>query len=185
MMFSSGLRRRAMRIVSVSAVLTVLTASGLAAPAQSTDKAAEPAAAKPPAWTVTCSNANAQAKLRCSLQQTLFVAASGQRVMSMTLERDIQDATRIQASLLLPHGIFLADGVAVWVDDGEKKTIAISHADANGAYAVFEFDSSLAAAFGKGKVFRVATRPLGGKELIIELDLAGFSAAYSILMRDF
>jgi invasion protein IalB len=174
-----------MRIVSVTAVLAALTAPGFGAPAQSTDKAAEPAASKPPAWTVTCSNANAQAKLRCSLQQSLFVAASGQRVLSMTLERDIQDAARVQASLLLPHGIFLADGVAVWVDDGEKRTIPISHADANGAYAVFEFDRSLAAAFGKGKVFRVSTRPIGGKELIIELDLAGFSSAYSIMMRDF
>jgi invasion protein IalB len=182
MMFRGGVQVRAWQTASAMAALSAMLTAG--ALAQSDSKADGTAGAKAPAWTVTCSNANAQAKLRCAMQQNLFVAASGQRIMSMTLERDAQDASRVQAQLMLPHGINLADGVAVWVDEGEKKTVPISHADANGAYAVFEFDRALATAFGQGSVFRVATRPLGGQDLIIELDLAGFSAAYAILMKD-
>jgi invasion protein IalB len=105
--------------------------------------------------------------------------------MTMTLERDLKEPSRVQARLMLPHGIFLAEGVSIWVDDGEKKTVPISHGDANGSYAVFAFDADLSSACAKGSVFRVATKPIGGEDLVIELDLTGFAASYALLTKEF
>src|SRR5690606_35787543 len=132
-------------------------------------------------WVVTCSNANAEAKLRCVMQQTLFVSGTGQRVLGVTIARDAQKPDVIAATVQSPHGINLAEGVSYWIDDGQPTKIPVSHADANGSYARFVIDRTLAASLRKGSVFRVATKPLAGEELIIELSLSGFSAAFDIL----
>jgi invasion protein IalB len=168
-----------------SALLALSMMSASAALAQSGNETNQASKPKLPAWIVTCSNANAEAKLKCSMQQSLFVTASGQRVMTMTLERDPKEPSRVQARLMLPHGIFLAEGVSIWVDDGEKKKIPVSYGDANGSYAQFTVDATLTSALAKGSVFRVATKPIGGEDLVIELDLTGFAASYALLTKDF
>lgn len=145
--------------------------------------AAKPGAEAPklPQWIVSCSNGNAQAAFRCAMQQTLFVSKTGQRVLSMTVEKR---GKVYGATLLLPHGINFANGVTWGIDDGEKSQVAISNADQNGSYASFDLTEGQIAALKKGSIMRVATQPMSGENLNIELTLAGFGDAFAILERN-
>jgi invasion protein IalB len=147
------------------------------------ETAAKPGAEAPklPQWIVSCSNGNTQAVFRCAMQQTLFVSKTGQRVLSMTIEKG---GKGYGAALLLPHGINFANGVTWGIDDGEKSQVAISNADQNGSYARFELTEAQIEAMKKGSILRVATQPMSGENLNIELTLAGFGDAFAILERN-
>ena len=88
------------------------------------------------------------------------------------------------ATLLLPHGINFAGGVTWGIDDGEKSQVAISNADQNGSYAIFDLTNGQVEALRKGSILRVATQPLTGENLNIELTLAGFGDAFAIIERN-
>lgn len=145
--------------------------------------AAKPAGEVPklPQWIVTCSNGNTQAVFRCAMQQTLFVSKTGQRVLSMTVEKGEKGYV---ATLLLPHGINFASGVTWGIDDGEKSQIAISNADQNGSYASFVLSEAQIGSMKKGSILRVSTQPISGENLNIELTLTGFGNAFAILERN-
>ena len=169
-----------MKSAACAAVWAMMLASGAAFGQD--DKAAKPAAEPVlPQWIVTCSNANKDAVLRCAMQQTLFVSKTGQRVLSMTVEKR---GDAYGATLLLPHGINFAKGVTWGVDDGEKSQVAISNADQNGSYAGFELSAAQIDSLKKGSILRVATQPMSGENLNIELTLAGFGNAFAILERN-
>lgn len=173
-------RMRLMKAACRTAVAGMLLMSGTAF-AQNEAPAKAPEAPKLPQWIVSCSNGNTDAAFRCTMQQTLFVSKTGQRVLSMSIEKR---GKGYAATLLLPHGINFANGVTWGIDDGEKSQVAISNADQNGSYAGFELTEAQIGALKKGSIMRVATQPLSGENLNIELTLAGFGDAFAILERN-
>lgn len=166
---------------AIGAVVAGMIAASGSAVAQTEAPAKQPEAPKLPQWIVSCSNGNAEAAFRCAMQQTLFVSKTGQRVLAMTINKH---AKGYAATLLLPHGINFANGVTWGVDDGEKSQVAISNADQNGSYASFELSEAQIGSMKKGSILRVATQPLTGENLNIELTLAGFGDAFAILERN-
>ena len=136
------------------------------------------APAQLPAWILSCSNANAGGVFQCAMEQTLYVSATSQRVVSLRLARTAEDKARTVATLSLPHGILLTEGVTFWVDDGPKTVAAITRADAAGSYGSFQFEDDLASAFKKGVVLHVSAKSLNGEDFVVDLSLSGFSAAY-------
>ncbi|AKI00511.1 Invasion protein B, involved in pathogenesis [Hoeflea sp. IMCC20628] len=135
-----------------------------------------------PAWIVSCSNANSAGAFNCTMEQTLFVSSSGQRLLAMKLVRNPSDRAQVVATLSLPHGILLDEGATFWVDDGAKSVATISHADASGSYATFQLEPKLADALRRGKVFNISAKSLDGEDFVFGLSLVGFSAVYDILM---
>lgn len=167
-------------------VRTAIAATGavcLALPAFAQDSKSNQVNTKPklPQWIVSCSNANAEAKLLCQMQQTLFISSTGQRVLSVTIEK-IGKVHR--ATMLLPHGIDLTKQVLWAVDDGEKSALSVASADQNGSYFGFELTNDAIASLSAGKTLRVETQPLTGEELKIELSLSGFASAFEILQKN-
>jgi invasion protein IalB len=163
----------------VLALAALLAASPAFAQAAKSDKPAE--TPKLPQWVVSCSNGNKESAFRCVMQQTLFVTQTGQRVLSMTIEKR---GKGYGATLLLPHGINFASGVTWSIDDGEKTKVAVSNADQNGSYAFFDLPEAQIGAMRKGSILRVATQPLTGENLNIELTLVGFGDSFAILERN-
>ena len=152
-------------------------------PGLARSQSVNPAGDRPqlPSWIVNCSNANPQAELRCAMTQNLQLSSTGQRVLTISIERR-NDQPR--ATLLLPHGIDLVRGVRYAVDGGEQRVAVITHADQNGSYASFAIDTGLLEAMRKGAILRVVAAPLSGEELVIELTLSGFSSAWAMLERN-
>ncbi|MCY0095167.1 invasion associated locus B family protein [Hoeflea ulvae] len=140
------------------------------------------AAASLPAWIVSCSNANSAGVFQCAMEQTLFVAASGQRLLAMKLVRNPSEPDQIVATLSLPHGILLDQGVTFWVDEGPKSVATISHADASGSYATFPLDAKLSDPLRKGSKLKISAKSLDGEDFVFELSLDGFSKTHDIMM---
>ena len=137
--------------------------------------------AKLPAWIVSCSNANAEGKLGCRAEQTLNLASTGQRIASVTFQRDGSDGGQLKAVAQLPHGIQLQLGMTYWVDEGERQTVAILQADQNGSYATVIVNAELETALKNGAMLRLLTKPVSGQDLVLELPLTGFTAALGAL----
>lgn len=153
---------------------------GSLAPAQDKgDKpTASPAAAETPAqpWTVNCTSAGAQAEMVCTLSQFLVVKDSGQRVLTaVVMKRD----GKVLLNLGLPHGLNLPKGVTVWIDEGAKATYPILTADQKGSYATVPLEAPFVEAMKKGTTLHVAVSAFTGNELVLQLSLAGFTAAFA------
>ena len=130
-----------------------------------------------PIWQVACSNQNVTGRLLCRTEQALFVTKTRQRIIGVAFEVNNDKALPLKARIHLPHGIKLAAGVQLWVDDGKKRPLEITYADADGSYAVFPVDEALAAELKKGQILRMQVEALAGNKTIFELKLEGIAAA--------
>lgn len=171
---------KAVRAVLLGCILVGMTATASAAVETETDQTAQKTAApRPalPAWAVTCSNQNAAGKLRCKMEQSLFVAKTRQRIVGVAFEGSGDKKQFLNAKVHLPHGIKLKSGLHLWVDEGEKRGVDISYADSDGSYALFPIDESFIGELKKGKVLRLQVEAMSGKNTIFELKLDGVSDA--------
>lgn len=137
--------------------------------------AARPAQAQQP-WQVNCSSAGANEPLRCQMSQTLVSQNTGQRVLAAVIVRK-PDENSFSITFGLPHGLYLPDGVQVWVDDGERLANQITTADQNGSYSQLDISASLLEAMRRGALLNVAVTSATRDEVILQLSLAGFSAS--------
>jgi invasion protein IalB len=158
--------------------LSVMSISTVSAVETSTETAQD-AQKKPalPAWLVTCSNQNTAGKLFCKAEQALFVAKTRQRIVGVVIDRNGEGNQVLKAKVHLPHGVKLAAGLKLWIDDGEKRAVDITFADADGSYAVFPIDEKLAGEIKTGKILRLQVEAMAGKATVFELKLDGISNA--------
>lgn len=172
-----------MRASFLRSALVAVAVHSLVMPAFAQDDKGNKAGAGPklPQWIVNCSNGNTESAFRCQMQQTLFIASTGQRVLAVTIEKQ---GSAYRATMLLPHGIDLSKSVVWSIDDGEKSQLSVASADQNGSYFGFDLTKAAIEAMSSGNTLRVETKPLSGEELKIELSLSGFAKAFGILERN-
>jgi invasion protein IalB len=176
----SQLRKSKLKFLIGGIIAAALLSGG--AFAQKSDKTPRAGAeAKLPAWIVSCSNANTDAKLICRAEQSLNLASTGQRIASVVFQRDATDSGQLKAIAQLPHGIQLTQGLTFWVDEGERQTVAIIQADQNGSYATIIVTPDLEENLKNGAMLRLLAKPVSGQDLVLELPLAGFTAALGAL----
>lgn len=168
------LRSTVGKLLAVAATVAFLAQSVAPALAQDAPAPAQPTAG----WTVNCAGAAGQADLVCTLVQTLVVKENGQRVLAAVVVRR-QDG--LVLNLGLPHGLDLAKGVDLSIDEGERARHPIVTADEKGSYAMIALDDALLAALKKGRLLNVAVSAYGGDEIILRLSLAGFTAGLARL----
>ncbi|MCU0831473.1 MAG: invasion associated locus B family protein [Rhizobiaceae bacterium] len=132
-----------------------------------------------PAWIVTCSNANPSAIFACIMQQSLQMQDTGQRIASVTIRKDGEQAFAI---IQLPHGVSLSAGVDVSVDDGPVAKLPIESADQNGSYARLLMDDATSKAMRAGTILRIVATSMTGEQLKLEMSLSGFSKSQDILL---
>lgn len=131
----------------------------------------------PRPWIVNCSTQNATGDLLCNMSQILSSRESGQRVLAAVIFREGGAGGPVMMRLGLPHGIRLLDGATIWVDSGQRSTHAIATADQNGSYATVPLEGPIVAALRAGRILNVMVKASGGEEIVLQLSLAGFSAA--------
>lgn len=131
-----------------------------------------------PSWTVSCSSSGAQGQLVCSLSQIILLKDSGQRVLSVTVG---PEKSGLVLKLGLPHGLSLAKGVDIWIDKAKRQNHPIVTADQKGSYAMIPLDDGMVGALKQGTVLNVAVTAFAGSELVLQIPLAGFTAAFAKL----
>jgi invasion protein IalB len=141
--------------------------------------AQEAAAAPPvPTWTINCSGDASQAKLACTLTQTLIMKDKGQCVLTAVVTNN--DGKPL-LNLGLPHGLSLAKGVDIWIDEAARQNFPIVTADQKGSYAIIALKDTFINAMKQGKLLNVAVTAFAGNEIILQLSLNGFSAGFARL----
>lgn len=143
--------------------------------AQTSARDARPAGNQPP-WVVNCVSHSAKEPVNCEMSETLASKNTGQRVVTAVVTKK-QGAAGYTLRLVLPLGLYLPQGASVSVDQGAKSKYPIVTADQNGSYANGDISSELLGAMKKGADLNVAVKSAGGKDIVLQLSLAGFSAA--------
>ncbi len=172
------------RFASLAAVAVILLAQGAVFPAAADDKAAAGKAAKAETaaapnlqpWMVSCASAGADDALACTVSQTLIAKQTSQRVLTVTVAKDPASGELV-ATLGLPHGLLLTEGVDVFVDDGKPTRFPIVTADQNGSYAKVPLDGTRLGELKHGSILNIRVRSASNAEIVMQISLAGFTAA--------
>lgn len=169
----AGRRGPARGVLRLGVPLMVLA---LCLPATAQQKEAAPP--KPAqSWTVNCAS-GANGELACALSQVMVVKDSGQRVLTVSV---LKEQGGIIMRLSLPHGLDLPKGVDVWIDEAPRKNNPIVTADKSGSYAVIALTDAMIAELKQGTQLNVAVTAFAGKEIVLQLSLAGFTAGFAKL----
>ena len=175
-MFSSTRRnatcRRAAGAGALWLALSIVTGSAFAEDA----KPAEPKPAEANPWVVNCTSGSASADLQCQASQNLTESKTGQRVLTVTIRRQT-DQAGLAMLLALPHGLFLPAGASYQIDAGKKVSVVIQTSDQNGAYAAAPLTPELITAMKAGTNLNIGMESVTRKPVTIPVSLAGFTAA--------
>ncbi len=161
--------------VAILAVAVLLTSGHAQTPAASPESA-EQAGPTPPEWVVTCTPGSDPEKTTCQMEQVLFVAETGQPLVSAVI-RPHAEEQRMAMLLWLPHGLYFPHGLSIAIDRGEAMTVAIQTSDQKGAYAALPLTDELVSGMKLGKTLNIAMRFVDGRDEVVPLTLKGFAAA--------
>ena len=134
-------------------------------------------------WAVNCQPSAKSKKLVCMLSQSIVVAKSRQKFVMVSVrpwEDDKAPATHVMV-LQLPHGLALASGAAIQVDDKKLDKLAIFTSDAQGVYARIGVTEALLLSLRKGSTMKVNFAARNGRKIIVLISLKGFSASFAKL----
>lgn len=176
---------RARTALAAAMVGTTVVATALPVSAQTPkdSRVAEPAQqqANPQPWSIACSGRGNSAELACTASQTLVAKNTGQRALAVSISRNTQAAGGYLARVSLPHGVSLPDGIELGIDQAQRTKHVIAVADQNGSYAVVPLDEARINAMKRGSILNVRVKGTTGDEVILQLSLAGFTAALAKL----
>lgn len=148
------------------------------APAAEAPAAGAPAAG--PSWLVSCTNSGEGGAMRCTMSQSVVLAASGQRLLTAEIQRRT-DAEGAVMQVTLPHGLFLPAGVAMAVDGEALDPLVVQTCDPNGCYAGLAMPPELIARFEAGSGLAFAIEDLKRRRIEMTLRLDGFAEAWANL----
>ena len=135
----------------------------------------KPGAAKPRSgWLVQCTDAGSG--LRCSASQSLILAKTRQRVLTVTVQRD--ETGKMSVLYRAPLGLFLPAGIAVTLDDKKPTTLPFQTCNAQGCFAAAVLSDNQLAGMRKGKALNVVFQNLKKKPITLSIRLQGFDEAH-------
>lgn len=156
-------------------VAPVFAQTPAAPPEASSEPLAEPDSAAPE-WVVTCAPSADQTRTTCQMEQILFLAETGQPLVSAVVRPQAEDS-RMAMLLSLPHGLYFPQGLTITIDGGESTNVAIQTSDQKGAYAALPLTDELVTAMKLGKTLKISMRFADGRDTEVALTLNGFTAA--------
>lgn len=115
----------------------------------------------------------------CEMVQQLTQRDSGQRVLTMGLQRTADGGTAM--TVIAPFGILLRDGVTIRVGDDDLFQLEFLTCMSNGCIANADLGSDAVAAMERGSAATVRMSTLQGQALDLEISLMGFTAAMNRL----
>jgi invasion protein IalB len=120
--------------------------------------------------------------MQCRMSQELFVAGSGKKILTVTIDSPpkVQDAATML--FILPHGLYLPAGTTIKIDDGEERKLEIQTSDANGVYAGVALEEPMLTAVKRGRKIMLSMTDTNRKTLNIPIGLEGFTAAFARIM---
>ncbi len=169
--------------VAVSCVVFAVGFTGRPAPAaQSDTEATTEIVRQDPAWAFNCERAADGSEHSCQISQYVSVRETGQRIVSVVVQRDADTAT-VHMLLALPHKIHLPSGVGLSVDEGTQALFEIETCDERACYATMVINDTFVGHMASGATLAVTFKNLMQKPVTVPVPLGGFEPAFELLPR--
>lgn len=133
-------------------------------------------------WTVQCATAQAEgqpAQRQCQMSQELLQQESRQRMMLFAVTKGETDP---KATLILPFGLLLSEGVRIEVAEKELARGAFRTCFPAGCIVEVDLPAAAIAQLQAGETASVFMTAVTGQSVKTDLSLKGFSAAYKRLL---
>lgn len=148
-----------------------------AAPAAAAPAAAAPAAAPKPTdnWLKVC-DPLADGKKACIMRQV--VLANGQFLGSFLLRDDPGQESRLLAVAAVPLGVLLPFGLTWQIDGGKPVRVPFMLCDPQSCATQLVINEAYVNSLKKGGKLKLTAKNRQNKDLVIDINLAGFTAVY-------
>ncbi|OQM76556.1 invasion associated locus B [Pseudaminobacter manganicus] len=133
------------------------------------------------AWTVQCANQSQGEKSRrlCQMSQELLQQKTRQRVLTFAIGMTAEGS---KATLILPFGLLLSDGVRVQIAEEVVLQGAYRTCLPSGCLAEIEFPKEVVEKFETAEAASVLMTANSGQPVKTDISLKGFSSAYRRLV---
>jgi invasion protein IalB len=132
-------------------------------------------------WVVTCTTATAGHK-SCMMTQTLASEKLGKTVSVFTVGRD--HAGKLKASIRVPVGVSLPDGVLVDIASGDRFKVPYSACHRVGCFAPFDLSEPLLGKMRKATKISALVQSASRQPLALNFSARGFPAAYERYVQE-
>lgn len=152
--------------------------TGAAPPATAAQPQAAPQVA---AWSVSCTDRTADAKLSCEMTQSVIEAQSQTQLLLLSVKPTSAGGG---TALLIRafHGVYIPSGLTVRVDKGNPTPLAFQKSDQLGLYAALPLSSALVTDLKRGKEITITLELNKGEPLNIVALLTGFGQSYDKIL---
>ncbi len=164
-----------------AAVLAACLVAG-SATAQSNDEGPSQISETYRDWRVICvaaEDGTGTAGRQCEMSQQLTLTETGQRVLSLAVQRQPDGAPR--ATFVAPFGLRLADGLVIEVNGAAVQAMGFLTCMPDGCIAAALLEDATMAALRAGTSADIRLTALSGETLAPQVSLLGFTAAWNRL----
>ena len=131
----------------------------------------------PSKWITKCTAPKRETAAHCTIQQTIIVTKTRQRLLSFTVKVP-SDAPLPAMMIQLPLGLFLPAGIKVQIDKQFPQKFKIQTCNSEGCFAGSAISKDMLASMIRGKRLTVKFRDLAKKKITVPVVLEGFGESY-------
>ncbi len=128
-------------------------------------------------WITKCAAPKGKTAAHCTIQQTIIVSKTRQRLLSFTVKVP-SDAPLPALMIQLPLGLFLPDGIKVQIDKHFPQQLEIQTCNSEGCFAGSAISSDMLASMIRGKRLTITFSNLAKKKITVPVVLEGFGQSY-------
>ena len=128
-------------------------------------------------WITKCTAPKKETAAYCTIQQTIIVSKTRQRLLSFTVKVP-SDAPLPAMMIQLPMGLFLPDGIKVSIDGKNPLSLKIQTCNREGCFAGSAISSDMLASMIRGKRLTITFSNLAKKKITVPVVLEGFGQSY-------
>ena len=134
-------------------------------------------------WNLECHPSGPEQKLACEISKKVALEKTRKILLTVfiTPRNTGKGAEAYILRYQLPHGLNLANGVKMQIDEGKPMSPVIVTSSPAGAFARQPMNDVLLASLKKGTVMTVSFSAINGTGLSIPVSPVGFSAVYAKL----
>ena len=131
-------------------------------------------------WNTQCVAPDSASPLACTVEQRIILKDSGQQIARFAVQMSGPADKRVSGYLVqLPLGLSLRNGILLKVDENEPVKLDLQTCEASGCYGGDTLKPEFLESLSSGKILTVTFANLQQKEIGVQIDLAGFSAAFA------
>jgi len=127
-----------------------------------------------PGWVSRCVGESRNGPFRCSMEETLVLASTGQLVAAIVVKVQPGDHDLMMV-IRVPGGLYIPAGLKLQVDGGKAQMLSLETCDQQSCYAEMQVSADLIAALKTGKKLSITCQNATRKLFVLPMSLGSFA----------